>query len=342
MIQECKIPSPKVIFNGFCIVTVRVRNSYKQLRLFDTRQLQVAYSFEGTIMDEEIRYFITYLEEVKKASHNTVMSYHSDLSKMASYVEGQGVNTIGAVTATVLNSYVLYLEKSGMAASTISRYIASMKAFFEYLVRDHRIGEDPAFRLRAPKVERQMPGILTVQEMELLLTQPTLNSPKGYRDRAMLELLYATGMRVSELVHLEVGDLNLRYGWVICRDGEKERMVPFGSKAGMALREYMDKAREHFLKKEQTDCPFLNYSGAPMSRQGFWKLLKSYAGKAGIQKDITPRMFRHSCAAHMAAGGAKLGTIQEMLGYTDLTATQIYAGFQQETKTEYSKVHPRG
>ena len=293
-------------------------------------------------MDEEIRYFVGYLEDVKKASHNTVMSYHSDLSKMMLYVEGQGVHSVDAITATVLNSYVLNLEKSWMAASTISRYIASMKAFFEYLVRKRRIEEDPSFRLKAPKVERHVPGILTVQEMEHLLEQPSEDSPKGCRDKAMLELLYATGMRVSELVHLGVGDLNLRFGWVICRDGERERMIPFGSKAGLALMQYMDRGREAFIKKEDTEYLFLNCSGAPMSRQGFWKILKGYARKAGIEKDITPRMFRHSCAAHMASNGAKLHTIQEILGHADLTATQVYAGFQPETRTEYSKVHPRG
>lgn len=293
-------------------------------------------------MDDEIRYFVTYLENVKKASRNTVMSYHSDLSKMIIYVKQQGVESIDAITSTVLSSYVLYLERNGMAASTISRYIASMKAFFEYLVRDHRLEVDPSYQLKAPKVEKRLPGILTVQEMEHLLEQPSMDNPKGYRDKAMLELLYATGMRVSELVHLDVEDVNLRFGWVICRDGERERMVPFGSKAGKALMQYMDKGRSAFLKKEETNVLFLNCSGAPMSRQGFWKVLKSYAAKAGIKKDITPRMFRHSCAAHMASNGAELHTIQEILGHTDLTATQIYAGFQPGTRTEYSKVHPRG
>ena len=163
-------------------------------------------------MDEEIEYFVTYLEDVKKASHNTVMSYRSDLAKMRLYVEGQGVYSVSAITATVLNSYVLYLEKNGMAASTISRYIASMKAFFEYLMRSRKIETDPAFGLKAPKVEKQMPGILTIQEMEHLLAQPSVENPKGCRDKAMLELLYATGMRVSELVHLNVSDLNLRFG----------------------------------------------------------------------------------------------------------------------------------
>ena len=293
-------------------------------------------------MDEEIRYFVTYLEEVKKASHNTVMSYQSDLEKMMHYAESQGVSSIDAITATVLNSYVLDLEKNGRAASTISRYIASMKAFFEYLVRSRRIEEDPAFRLKAPKVEKHVPGILTVSEMEHLLEQPSADTPKGYRDKAMLELLYATGMRVSELVHLNVGDVNLRFGWVICRDGERERMVPFGPKAGRALMQYMDRSRECFMKKESSDYLFLNCSGQPMSRQGFWKVLKGYALKAGIEKDITPRMFRHSCAAHMASNGAKLHTIQEILGHADLTATQVYAEFQSGMRSEYSRVHPRG
>lgn len=293
-------------------------------------------------MDDEIRGFIKYLEEVKKSSRNTVMSYQSDLTKMMVYVNGQGISSLEDISATILNSYVLELEKNGMAASTISRYIASMKAFFEYLVRGQRIQEDPSFLLKAPRAQKHQPGILTVPEMVHLLEQPVADSPKGYRDKAMLELLYATGMRVSELVHLEVNDVNLRFGWVICRDEGKERMVPFGGKAGKALLEYLDNGREAFIKKDRTELLFLNCSGMPMSRQGFWKILKGYAAKAGIEKEITPRMFRHSCAAHMASNGAELNTIQEMLGYTDLTATQIYAGFQPDMKKEYSKVHPRG
>lgn len=293
-------------------------------------------------MDSEVQCFVLYLEDVKKASHNTIMSYHSDLTKMLIYVRQQGVDSVDAITSTVLNSYVLYLERSGMSAATISRYIASMKAFFEYLVRTQRLQADPAFQLKAPKVEKKLPGILTIQEMEYLLEQPVLDSPKGYRDKAMLELLYATGMRVSELVHLNTGDVNLRFGWVICRDGDRERMVPFGAKAGKALMEYLDRGRGAFLRAESREVLFLNCSGAPMSRQGFWKILKSYAVKAGIEKDITPRMFRHSCAAHMVANGAELQTIREILGHTDMTTTQIYAKFQPGMKTEYSKVHPRG
>jgi integrase/recombinase XerD len=293
-------------------------------------------------MEEEIRYFMEYLENVKRASRNTRMSYHCDLTKLMNYVKEQGVTSVDKISATMLNAYVLSLEKSGMAASTISRYIASIKAFFEYLVRERRIDDDPSFLLKAPKVEKHLPGILTVEEMEQLLEQPVLDNPKGYRDKAMLELLYATGMRVSELIHLKLEDVNLRFGWVICREEGRERMVPFGSKAGLALMQYLDQGREAFLKKDQSDLLFLNCSGTTMSRQGFWKILKSYASKAGIDKDITPRMFRHSCAAHMALNGAELQTIQEILGHTDLTATQIYAGFQSGMKNEYSRVHPRG
>lgn len=293
-------------------------------------------------MDYEIQCFMNYLGEAKKASQNTVLSYHSDLMKMEAYVRERGVERIDEITATVLNAYVLDLEREGMAASTISRYVASMKAFFEYLVREHKIQDDPALQLKAPKVERQLPDILTIQEMERLLDQPVSDGPKGSRDKAMLELLYATGLRVSELVHLKTGDVNLNFGWVICREKDKERMIPFGKKAGKALAQYMEKGRGAFLKKEDSDFLFLNCSGMPMSRQGFWKVLKSYALRAGIEKGITPRMFRHSCAAHMAAGGAKLQTIREILGHTDLGATQIYAGFQPGMRKEYSKAHPRG
>lgn len=293
-------------------------------------------------MENEIQAFMNYMEKVKKASVNTRLSYHSDLTKMMIYLREQGIEEWNQAGAGTLNSYVLHLEKNGMAASTISRYIASMKAFFEYLLREHRIDEDPAWQLKAPRVEKKMPGILSVEEMDLLLEQPDPVRPKGCRDKAMLELLYATGMRVSELVHLQAEDVNLRFGWVICRDEGRERMIPFGEAAGRALERYLEKGRGAFLKEQDSSLLFLNCSGTPMSRQGFWKLLKSYASKAGIEKDITPRMFRHSCAAHMAANGAQLQTIRDILGYTDLMATQIYAGFQTGTKTEYRRVHPRG
>ena len=207
-------------------------------------------------MEEELRYFVAYLENIRKASHNTVMSYHSDLTKMIAYLHGQGMDSVSAVRTTHLNSYVLLLEKDGMAAATISRYIASMKGFFEYLFREHMIEEDPAFTLKPPKVEKKQPGILTIQEMEHLLAQTTEDTPKGCRDKAMLELLYATGMRVSELISLRMEDVNLRFGWILCRDEGRERMIPFGEKAGKALLVYLERGRDAFLKKD-TETLFL-------------------------------------------------------------------------------------
>ncbi|MCD8248946.1 MAG: tyrosine recombinase [Lachnospiraceae bacterium] len=292
-------------------------------------------------MEKEIQEFTGYLETVKRLSRNTVMSYRGDLTKMAAYLQEQGIARAADVSATVLSSYILDMEKKGMSAATISRYVASIKAFFDYLLREHRIAEDPSFFLRPPKVEKHTPEILTEQEMECLLMQPSSNKPKELRDRAMLELLYATGMRVSELLTLHEEDINLRFGWLICRDADRERMVPFGEAAAQAIKDYLKIARDVFLKDEKQTILFLNCSGKPMSRQGFWKILKGYAARAGIDKDITPRMFRHSCAAHMAARGAGLPVIQEMRGHKDIAATQIYAEFQIGMKTEYSKTHPR-
>ena len=294
-------------------------------------------------MDEEIRLFTGYLEEIKKLSRNTVMSYHGDLTKMAVYMKEQGITSTADIRGTTLNAYVLHMEKNGMSAATISRYIASMKAFFEYLVRERILDEDPSFFLKPPKVEKKLPGILTVEEMEHLLEQPSGDNPKGMRDKAMLELLYATGMRVSELVHLEVEDVNLRFGWIICRESGKERMIPFGGTAGKALQMYLDKGRNTFLKNEEDHLLFFNCSGAPMSRQGFWKLIKYYAKKAGITADITPHTLRHSFAAHLVENGADLRSVQEMLGHSDISTTQVYATLTHNRIREvYSKAHPRG
>ena len=292
-------------------------------------------------MKEEIRRFAEYLEAEKHASENTRVSYQRDLMQMAAFLEGMGIRELSRVTRTALNSYVLMLEKEGKAASTVSRNLASMKAFFGYEFKRGRIRKDPSESIHAPRIEKKAPVILTVEEVDRLLAQPSGDSAKEIRDKAMLELLYATGMRVSELISLRMEDVNLRFGWILCRDEGRERMIPFGEKAGKALLVYLERGRDAFLKKD-TETLFLNCSGAPMSRQGFWKVLKGYAARAGIEKDITPRMFRHSCAAHMAAGGARMHMIQELLGYSDLTAAQIYAGFQPEVKNEYSKVHPRG
>lgn len=295
-------------------------------------------------MQKEIEEFITYLEEVKKASKNTVLSYRRDLKQMFSYLEGQGIADLEKVTRTSLNSYALYLEGQGKAAATVSRMMASTKAFFHYEVSQGKLRRDPAEQLKAPKAEKKPPVILTVEEVERFLSQPKGDMPKELRDKAMLELLYATGIRVSELVALQLQDVNLSVGFITCRDGLKERTIPFGKAAGSSLRGYLSHAREILLKGNESSWLFTNCSGKPMSRQGFWKIVKYYGAKAGIQTDITPHTLRHSFAVHLISGGAGLQVVQTMLGHADLATTQAYVNYIQKEalRSEYSEAHPRG
>lgn len=275
-------------------------------------------------MEQIIPGFITYLIMDKHASRSTVLSYERDLKKMFAFLEEKGVEKVADITSTNLNSYILYLEREGMSISTVSRNIASMRAFFVYAQRSQELVLNPVESIRAPHVEKKLPEILTVEEVELLLAQPSMQKAKGVRDRAMLELLYATGMRVTELITVRMEDLNLPLNYVICRDGEKERVLPFGKRTREALELYLDQAREELLHGEESGCLFINCSGAPMSRQGFWKLVKRYAARAYITKDITPHTLRHSFAAHLLQQGAQLSQVQERLGHSDISTTQIY------------------
>ena len=271
------------------------------------------------------------------------VSYERDLRKMNEYLEAQNVYGVSAVTETNLNAYVMFLEREGRKPATVSRSIASMKAFFHFLEKERRIESDPAWRLKAPKIEKTMPRILTTEEVTLLLEQPSGNTPKELRDKAMLELLYATGIRVSELISLKVSDLNLQMEYVICTDIHKERIIPFGNVAREALTRYMQDGRDHLIS--QADCPWLftNCTGGAMSRQGFWKLIKFYGKKAGIESEITPHTLRHSFAAHLISNGADLKSVQEMLGHSDISTTQIYSQMGQGRIREvYLKAHPRG
>lgn len=217
-----------------------------------------------------------------------------------------------------------------------------MRAFFQYCCQHGLLSENPADILKAPKIEKKMPGILTVEEVDLLLNQPKENTAKGVRDKAMLELLYATGIRVSELIGLKLENINLRLGYITCEASEKERVIPFGSAAKKAVREYLEQAREELLNHKESDCLFVNCSGKPMSRQGFWKVLKTYAASAGIQQDITPHTLRHSFAAHLVQNGADLKSVQEMLGHSDISTTQIYLNMNvNKIRDVYLKAHPR-
>lgn len=285
-------------------------------------------------MKQQIEDFIRYLQEVKHASLNTVRSYQNDLFKMESYLSRQGIKTASKITETSLNSYVLYLEKDGMSPASVSRNIASMKAFLLYLLRNGSISHDPSERIKAPKVIKKPPYILDEKKIIELLKQPDITTGKGIRDRAMLELLYATGIKVSELINIRLSDVNLFGKYITCGE-RQERIIPFGSAAKKALKAYLD-IREVTFNKRNKDYLFLNSHGEQLSRQGFWKILKEYAKRAGVE-DINPNTIRHSFAAHMIDNGADIGVVQRFLGYTDLYLTHS----NQNIREVYMNTHPR-
>lgn len=294
-------------------------------------------------MIQNINGFISYLHNVKKTSQNTEKSYERDLNKFQHYLTESGISDLSLVTEDTLKDYIDFLEQSGFAPSTVSRNIASLRAFCHYLLEEHLIKEDITESLQPPKIEKKVPTIMTLSEVEKLLDQPQGDTPKELRDKAMLELLYATGIRVSELISLKISDVNLKMGFIVCRDHDKERMIPFGMKAKEALFNYLNKARNVMVADENSDILFVNCSGKQMSRQGFWKLIKYYKNKAGISAEITPHTLRHSFAAHLVENGADLKSVQEMLGHSDISSTQIYANLSHNHIREvYSKAHPRG
>lgn len=294
-------------------------------------------------MESAIDEFILYLHNVKKTSENTRLSYCRDLSKLKTFLTSRNVESWDMATEEELLQFISDLEKSGFKAATISRHIASVKAFFQYLVKKGFVEEDISTQLHAPKVEKKLPEVLTVEEAAVLLEQPSGNSPKELRDKAMLELLYATGIRVSELIGLKMDDLKQNIGGIVCRDGSKMRIVPYGTEAGQAIVRYLESGRGALLQENGTETLFVNCSGQPMSRQGFWKLIKGYARQAGIQTEITPHTLRHSFAAHLIENGADLRSVQEMMGHSDISTTQIYTAFTQNRLREvYKKSHPRG
>ncbi|MDE5940406.1 MAG: site-specific tyrosine recombinase XerD [Lachnospiraceae bacterium] len=294
-------------------------------------------------MEKEIGAFITYLHNVKNTSENTEMSYRRDLEKVSHFMEARGIHETKDVKAQDLTDYVKFLEDSKFAAATVSRNIASLKAFYHYMVQEGQVEEDISDKLKAPKIEKKAPEIMSPDEVVRLLEQPSGSSPKEIRDKAMLELLYATGIRVTELISLNLSDVNMQMSFILCRDRNKERIIPFGAAAKNAMARYLDGTREEMLENKKSEVLFANCSGQPMSRQGFWKLIKHYAKKADIQADITPHTLRHSFAAHLVENGADLRSVQEMLGHSDISTTQIYANLNHNHIREvYAKAHPRG
>ena len=294
-------------------------------------------------MEKTLDGFITYLHNVKKKSENTVLSYNRDLTKFIKYLRTNKITSLDKVEEKDLEKYIKELNDNGFKSATVSRNIASLKAFFHYLNNEGVLSNDPTKSLKSPKIEKKIPEILTTDEVFALLEQPSGDSPQEIRDKAMLELLYATGIRVSELINLETSDVNLKTSSILCRDGSKSRTIPYGKKAKDALTRYLEGAREAIVDNKESTILFANCSGQKMSRQGFWKLIKHYAKKAGIESDITPHTLRHSFAAHLVENGADLRSVQEMLGHSDISTTQIYANMSHSHIREvYNRTHPRG
>ena len=293
-------------------------------------------------MEQSIVDFTEYLRNEKKSSENTVLSYARDLKGFCRFMKESGVLDPAKVNRTNVMAYVYELQKQQKAGTTVSRNIASIRSFFQFLQRKGLVTENPAADLELPKVEKKIPEILSLDKVELLLEQPNGEEDKEIRDKAMLELLYATGIRVTELISLRVEDINLPLEYIRCGSDAKSRIIPIGAQAKVSLRRYLDKVREHMVLRPDEEVLFVNCNGKPMTRQGFWKIIKAYAKKAGIEEDITPHMLRHSFAAHLIENGADLRSVQEMLGHSDISTTQIYTKLtNQKLKNVYAKTHPR-
>ncbi len=285
--------------------------------------------------------YIEYLIRERHLAENTLSSYQRDIDLFLAHLQQSKISDLQRANKTVVLSYLLNLQKQGKAASTVSRTLASLRSFYRFATRMGYTDPDATQDLETPRVERKLPQILTAQEVERLLDAPKCVDLKGYRDKAMLELLYATGRRVSELIELKTEDVNTQLGFVRCGK-KKERIVPLGRLATAAVSAYLEQARAMMVRQGNEPILFVNMNGKPMTRQGFWKIIRSYKEKAEIACELTPHTLRHSFAAHLLENGADLRSIQEMLGHSDLSSTQIYAQLMKNRlKDVYQKYHPR-
>ena len=292
-------------------------------------------------MPDPFSAFESYLHDVKHSSSNTISSYLRDLRQLSDYCQQNDLE-LDHLNSEDLDGYLHHLSNIGKSPATVTRCLASARCYFQFLQQHGEISASPALNIKTEKVEKKLPQILTSKEVDLLLDQPKLTDMKGYRDKAMLELLYATGIRVSELINLDLSDVNLAAEFIRCSSGGKERIIPLYSAAVRAVRDYIENIRPKMIATASETALFVNVSGERMSRQGFWKLIKHYQQTAGIEKDITPHTLRHSFAAHLLENGADLRSIQEMLGHSDISSTQVYAQLvKQNLKSVYNKYHPR-
>jgi len=293
-------------------------------------------------MEKQLKQFLKFLENDKKVSNNTLQSYKRDLEQYKNYLLTNDLK-YNKITEDDIKVYVKYLlEEQNKKPSSISRMIASIRSFYQYEVKNKKVTKDPTENIQSPKIEKKAPCILTTKEVELLLEQPTDEDLKGIRDKAMLEFAYATGMRVTEIISLNVEDVNLEKEYVECKTGKKVRDIPLGKMALTAIKEYINKARDIMVKSDKEKALFVNMNGKRLTRQGFWKIIKYYQEQAHIDKDITPHTLRHSFATHLLQNGAELKAIQTMLGHSDISSTQVYMQFQNDGLNNiYKKAHPR-
>ena len=292
-------------------------------------------------MEKQIDNFLEFIKEDKKLSENTLQSYRRDIVQFEEYVNSNKLNYL-KVTEEDMKNYFSHLQEVGKKTSTISRNIASIRSFYQFLVRNKKLKKDPTDKIQSPKVEKKAPTILSSSEIELLLEQPKNVDLKGIRDKAMLEFAYATGMRVTEIISLDIDDINLKDGLVTCKTRTRQRNIPLGSLSLKALADYIENSRPILIKDEKVKALFVNTNGKRLTRQGFWKIVKYYKEQAHITKDITPHVLRHSFATHLLQNGADLKAIQTMLGHSDISSTQVYMQFQNENlKDIYAKAHPR-
>ena len=282
-----------------------------------------------------------YLSKVKKASSNTVSSYMRDIRQFHQWLQEENLGIV-EVSQLNISAYLSHLEQEGRSGATISRGLASLKNFYAYLVTSGFLTKTPVVDIHVDRGEKKLPQVLNGREIELLLSQPSGVDAKGVRDKAMLEVMYATGIRVSELIELDVDDVNLSVGIIKCAGSKKSRAIPLYPGALRALTAYLRDVRDALVADPDENALFVNINGARMSRQGFWKILKHYQASAHIEKDITPHTLRHSFAVHLLENGADLGSLQELMGHSDISSTQMYTHMvDKKLKAVYEKCHPK-
>jgi integrase/recombinase XerD len=289
-----------------------------------------------------VQAYENYLTKVKQASSNTISSYLRDIRQFDQWLKAnEGIDVVDA-TQLNISTFLAHLEREGKTPATLSRSLASLKNFYAYVVSSGFLEKTPVTDIHVNRGEKKLPQILTGREIELLLQQPACVDAKGYRDKAMLELMYATGIRVTELISLDIDDVNLEQGIIKCSSAKKARIIPLYPAALKALGQYIREVRDSMLAAPSERALFVNVGGARMSRQGFWKILKYYQSAAHIEKEITPHTLRHSFAVHLLENGADIGSLQELMGHSDISSTQMYTQLvNQKLKSVYKKCHPK-